>query len=446
LKRKIGLFSLSLLVLLSLVSACGAKKPGSIDANPLLSLLAGVPADPVNRSDAYIYFTDFSALESAYNATRPANAEEFSKFDELGESYTVWYVGIRQIQNLLISQTFMSLESMPGKVGFSMLDVDQSLAFGTPPGNGLILAGNFDQEAVSTAYRDNLGMASIVIDKFTLWCAEGDCSSGTKISLDSRMRENPFGGDLGQRQPMSISDDRLMASPDLDLVLAHLSAATGKKPNLADDAAYRSAVNAVARDGDVIQATIANPVVVERIAHQQPGVNPLQAEALAENFQELPPFVLFILADVVTEDEQIARLGFVFQDTAAAETAAPILLERLANHPTIQFGGKTVGEMLAERSVTEPRSYVVKEAGRVVLVLEFPTRKATTAEIVQMREVGNQYSATVPGLVYRLFMGLINTNDTGWMSTIKQAELVTTKVGTLVGQRVTKMAQRWMRS
>jgi len=432
LKRKIVLLSLSLLVLLSLVSACGAIKPGSTGANPLLSLLAEIPADPVNQSDAYLYFTDLSALESAYNATRPANAEEFSKFEELGESYTVWYVGIRQIQNLLISQTFMTVESMPEKVGFSTLDVDQSLTFGTPPGNGLILAGTFDQEAVSNAYQDNLGMASTVIDKFTLWCAEADCSSGTKISLDSRMRENPFGGDLGQRQPMSISDELLMASPDLDLVLAHLAAAAGKQPSLADDAAYRSAVNAVARDADVIQATIANPVVVERIANQQP-----MDDNSGEAFQELPPFELFILADVVTEDEQIARLGFVYQDTSAAETAAPILLERLANHPTIQYSGKTVGEMLAERDVTEPRSYVVKEAGRVVLVLEFPTRKATTAEIVPMREIGNQYTATVPGMVYRLFMGLIISNDTGWMSTIKQAELVTTKVGTLVGQRVT---------
>jgi hypothetical protein len=412
-KRKFVFLSLSMLVILSLVSACGTKNTGSTDANPLLSLLAGVPQDPVNQSDSFMYFADFSAMESAYAATRPANAAEFSNYAELGDPYTVWWVAVRNIQSSLLIKTLGWLETMPEVVGFSSLDVDRTLEFGTPPNKGLILSGSFDPAAVSAAYQENLGMASTTINEFTLWCAEGDCSNGMQIGLDSQMRENPFGGDLGQRQPMVIGADLLMASPDLDLVLAHLAATAGKQPSLADDANHRAAVNAVSQEAHVIQATIANPVVVERIAGQKP-VNSLSEE----NFQELPAFEFFILADVVTEGEQIARLGFVYADAATAKSAAAILLERLENHPTIQFGGKTVGGMLAERNVTAPRYYVVKEAGRAVLVLEFPTRKATTAEIVPMREVGYEASATPPGLVYRLFMGLLNSNDTGWMSTL----------------------------
>jgi hypothetical protein len=174
--------------------------------------------------------------------------------------------------------------------------------------------------------------------------------------------------------------------------------------------------------------------MVEGITNRQPVDNrippdlrSMAQQRVQENFQELPAFDLFILADVVTAEEQIARIGFVYQDAKIAETAAPILLERLANHPSIQFKPKLVGELLAERSVTEPRFYVVKESGRAVLVLEFPTRKATSDEIVQMQNIGSQATATPPGIVYRLFSQMIFSDDLCWMSTLTRAELTITK-------------------
>jgi hypothetical protein len=348
------------------------------------------------------------------------------------------------MQSKLFSQTFTLLETMPQMVGFSTLDVDRSLEFATPPGQGLILSGNFDPQAVGNAYQENLGMVSTDMEKFTIWCTGGDCTSGAKVDVKARMMENPFGGELGQRQPMSISADKLMASPDIDLVLAHLAAAAGKQPSLADDPAYQAAVSAVYQDALLIQALIANPLMVEGITNRQPVDNrippdlrSMAQQRVQENFQELPAFDLFILADVVTAEEQIARIGFVYQDAKIAETAAPILLERLANHPSLQFKPKLVGELLAERSVTEPRFYVVKESGRAVLVLEFPTRKATSDEIVQMQNIGSQATATPPGIVYRLFSQMIFSDDLCWMSTLTRAELTITKVGTLIGLEVT---------
>jgi hypothetical protein len=160
-------------------------------------------------------------------------------------------------------------------------------------------------------------------------------------------------------------------------------------------------------------------------------------EALLENFQELPPFELLILADAVTGDEQIARLGLVYQDADSAELAAPILLDRLASHRPISNPGATAfSEMLTERNVANPRHYVHQEAGRAVLVLEFATPKAAPEQITQMLDPTYQGAATPPGLLYRVFFQLFNFDDTSWLSTASRAEFEAIQVGTLVGVNV----------
>jgi hypothetical protein len=246
------------------------------------------------------------------------------------------------------------------------------------------------------------------------------------------MRENPFGGNLGQRQPMVIGDDLLMASADRELVLGHLGAAAGTRPDLADDPGYLAAVNAVSKDADVVQAMLANPAVAQRMAEKTLIDNRLPSEILVaaqetmlDDFQELPPFDLLILADAVTEDEQIARLGIVYKDADSAELAAAILLDRFESHYSIQQG-LAVSEMLAQRNVTDPRYYVHSDGGRAVLVLEFPAPKATPEEIISTLDLQNQGSATPPGLIYRLFQSMFIMDDTSWLSTVTRAELEAT--------------------
>jgi len=430
-----------LLLVALLCTACGAKQAEPTSTIPLLALLAGIPQDPISQTDGFVYFVDYSAMESAYNATRPADAKAFGNAREGDVSYKVWWVVWRSLSGLL-QEPWLALETMPESVGFSALEVDQAIQFGTQPSQGLILAGSFDADAIRTAYQTNFGLAPKDLDGKTVWCWAEDCADGARPDPEYRMRENPFGGNLGQRQPMIIGDNLLMAAADLELVLAHLGAAAGTLPNLADDPGYLTAVNAVSKDADVVQAMIANPTVVQRMADKPliddrlpPKVRIAVQETLLENFQELPPFDLLILADAVTEDEQIARLGIVYQDADSAELAAPILLDRLENHQSVQ--GLAVSEMLAKRSVTDPRYYVHPEAGRAVLVLEFPAPKATSEEIIPMLDVSYQGTATPPGLIYRLFQTMFFSDDTSWLSTVTQAELEAIKVGTLVGAEVT---------
>jgi hypothetical protein len=236
---------------------------------------------------------------------------------------------------------------------------------------------------------------------------------------------------------MIISDKLLMSSTDLELVLAHLDAAAGKTPSLGDDPGYQAAVEAIYQEADILQAVIANSSIVQRIStafpiHEQLPPETLSAamEALTANFQELPNYDLLILADAVTDDEQIGRLGIVYKDSESAEMAGPILLDRLGTYPSFRFDGRSIDELLADRNVSDPRTYIHQGAERVVLVLEFPTPKATSEEMVKMVDIiGFQGTTTPPGQVFRLFYELFLTMDTGWLSTITQVEFDAIQIG-----------------
>ncbi len=376
-------------------STAPTPSPGPTSSTtPLLSLLAGIPEDPISQTEGFIYFVDYSAMDSAYHATRPADAQEFAGISEADEAHKVWWALLRGIAWSYSRYWQAGMETGPAAVGFSPLEVDQAVQFGVPPSDGLMLAGSFDADAIRTAYQANIGLAPKDFDGVTVWCSGKDPEDGLRIDLSYRVVENPFGGELGRRQPMIISDDLLMSSADLELVLAHAGAVAGTVPNLADAPGYRAAVNAVGEDADVLQATIAGLTMALNIA---------------------PTFELLVLADVVTGDEQIARLGLVYRDAESAEATAPVLLERLAAYPS--FSGRSFAEMLTPSNGTGLRYYVRQESGRAVLVLEFPAPKATSEEIAAMQDLaGYEGTATPPGWAYRRLSDMFLQRDTNWLS------------------------------
>jgi hypothetical protein len=395
--------------------------------NPLFILLDKIPRDPIHQAEDFIYYLDNLALEAAYAAARPPDAESLLNSWDSGDAHTVWWVVSRQT-NWLLGDTLAALETMPETVGFSILDVDQALRFGAPPTRGLILTGSFDADAVREAYQTNLDYQQNDFDGITIWCWEEGCEEGMRTNLGNLARENPFGGSLGQRQPMIISDNLLMASPDLELVRAHHHASAGNWPSLALEFGYRGLVNAAAHDAHILQAILANQTVTERLASRPPIDSRLEAEmssadldAFLQDFQELPPYRLLILADAVSADEQIARLGLLYRDVRTAEAAAQVLLDRLASYQSAQTR-LPISQMLADRNVANPRYYFIEEEDWVTLVMEFPTPKAASKEIIQMVDPTYRSVATPPGLIFRLFQNMLFADDTSWLSTATRAE------------------------
>jgi len=396
-----------------------SSSPG---VGPLLSLLAGIPEAPISQAEDFVYFVDYSAMESAYDAVRPADAEEFGDLSESGQGYKAWWVLFRGIAWSISDFWLPWLEDGPGTVGFSPLEVDRAIHFGVPPGDGLMLEGSFDADAISAAYETNLGLVPKDFDGRTVWLWGEDPADGLMTNSSEVVPENPFGGYLGRRQPMIISGDLLMSSADLGLVLAHADAATGAVPNLADAPGYRAAVNAVSEDADLLQAAIAGPIMAAKIAHQPVGGDPQSStmpgstlEVPVEDQRELPAFQLLILGDVLTSDEQIARVGLVYQDVGSAEIAGVVLLDRLATLPSVS--GRPFVEMLTPPDGTGARYYVRQGSDRAVLVLEFPAPRATLEQVVAMLDTaGHEGTVTSPGSIYRRLVSMFAQRDTGWLS------------------------------
>ncbi|MBN1629525.1 MAG: hypothetical protein JW990_07170, partial [Thermoleophilia bacterium] len=354
----------------SLSTLATSSTTSTSSAGPLLSLLAGIPEDPISQADDFVYLVDYSAMESAYGAIRPADAEEFAGLSDSDVPHSVWWVVFRGAAWSISDHWLAWLEDGPETVGFSPLEVDQAVHFGVPPGDGLMLAGSFDADAIRAACQTNLDLAPQDFDGTTVWLWGEDPADGFAADLSNVLQENPFGGYLGRRQPMIISDDLLVSSADLEMVLAHVDAATGTAPSLADSPGYRAGVNAMGEDADVLQAAIAGPALALSIAYPPLDVDLPSPETATSTPEALPAYEVLVIADVVTDDEQIARLGLVYGDAGSAEKAGSVLMERLETYTSLS--GVSFAETLAPPSGTGQRYYVYQGSDRAVVVLEFP--------------------------------------------------------------------------
>ena len=143
----------------------------------------------------------------------------------------------------------------PRMVGFDFMDVRSELAFGQPPGDGIVLQGDFDPDRIGAALsaRD---FTSTDAGPFTLWCRSDGCDKGLEQDLAGRDPADPFGGELGRRQPLAVSEDTLLSSAAIDTVDAMLATTLDVGPSLADDGSYAAVAEALAGDGTLIQATL----------------------------------------------------------------------------------------------------------------------------------------------------------------------------------------------
>src|SRR5690606_32992724 len=119
-------------------------------------------------------------------------------------------------------------------LGFEWFDIDQSLYFGVPPTAGGILRGQFDPERVRAAFEAR-DFAAETIDGVKVLCWIEGCDQGLMVDVRSRNPANPFGGNLGRREPVALLPNLLLNSPAIEVVDAMIQAATGAAPSLLDD-------------------------------------------------------------------------------------------------------------------------------------------------------------------------------------------------------------------
>jgi hypothetical protein len=238
---------------------------------------------------------------------------------------------------------------------------------------------------------------------------------GLQLDLANRDPSVPFGGRLGRREPLAISDREILSSADLSIVEGMLATAAGDAPGLADDPAFRALATAPADDLTIIQATLLPGAIVLGALDLAGaiGATPDQVETLLADLEALEPLpapAAVAIVDGASANEQVVTIALAYHDGEDATRAADVIAERL----------RTVRSIRRD----EPLGIVLEERGLTGIATRVTPPAATTsaAAIVELRaplagdEPTDSGRLAPSSALYRLFVDLVYSRDLLWLA------------------------------
>lgn len=405
--------------------ALAVGMPGSLPAsaqdapNGLTTALGSVP-DTLDVRQQLVSWIDYAALvASREGAAHPASIEALlAQLDAKDPAARLWVAALNGASSgsgRLLRHLYAEGAGWPRMVGFEFMDVRSELAFGQPPGDGIVLQGEFDPDRIGAALsaRD---FTSTDAGPFTLWCRSDGCDKGLEQDLAGRDPADPFGGDLGRRQPLAVSEDTLLSSAAIDTVDAMIDATLDVGPSLADDGSFVAVAEALAGEGTLLQASLVpgtelmfDPIVLFD-ENATPDVIRERLEELAADFEPIPPASLLGIGDAATDSEQVVTVALAYPTLADAQAAADALPGRL--DMTSVRSRRPWKEDLDARGVTTIDARAVERAdGAGALALL--TIRAPIAG--PEAEPGTGRVKVSSGL-YSLFAQMIQARDTAWLA------------------------------
>ncbi|HVO43309.1 MAG TPA: hypothetical protein VMT34_11830 [Aggregatilineales bacterium] len=394
--------SLVLIVLVILTAqAFPIVGAGSPPTSPLLTLLSQVPdGDPAHQSLSYV---DMDALFAARpGATRPTDYTQWDASSNGTDDQKLTLAvltGIRVGPNGLLL-TLGNPAAIVKSVGIDLFTIHQMVEFGAPPSIGTILAGDFDPAAIGKALSGS-GFVSSTLDTMTIWCSPDGCDQGAKLDPQHIDIHNPFGGDLGRREPIVPQPDRVLSSSSLPVVQSMLDVHTNGAASLADNAAYRATAEALAAQGSIIQVFIPDPARVKAVRAAKPTT------------PALPDYGLVTFAHVADSQSQQGIVALEYDSASGAQTASEAIVSALAAYQlssrrqpftkvVTEFGG----------TLESPQVFTASNGKSVVLV--------TLRAPIETADKGASGRYTPSGTMFRLLIDLVDRRDVGWLGVPSQ--------------------------
>lgn len=416
-RRLLPALSLALALVAGAVPAW-AGTPDDTDPT-ILSALGSVP-DTSDVRQQIVSWVDYRAVEAARpGAAQPTSLAELQALmdadDPAGALWMAAFMGLQSGSGDLVRYLFASGHDWPRVVGFDFFDVDRELAFGAPPADGIVLEGRFDP-AVIGATLGARQFTSTPAGEATLWCGPDGCDEGLMVDVAGRDVADPFGGDLGRKQPLAVSEAALSSSAAIETVQGMLDARADDIPSLADDPLWVATATALAGEGMPIQATFVPATELGWDPARFLGENLTEEELrarlaeLAEGFEPIAPALLLGIGDGATESEQVVTLALAYATLEDAELAADVLPRRLETMDSVRTG-QPLRELLADRGVTsvEGRAEPI-EAGGALTIL---TLRAPLAGD-EPEPGSDRFEAS--SMLYRLFIQMIFSRDVDWLT------------------------------
>lgn len=408
------------LLALAVGSSSGVPVSAQDGPNGFTTALDSVPDTPDIRQQLVSWIDYDTLLGSREGAAHPASfAALLEQLDARDPAARLWVAalnGAASGSGRLLRYLLSGGAEWPRMVGFDFTDVRSELAFGQPPGDGIVLQGEFDPDRIGAALSTR-DFASTDAGRFVLWCRSDGCDKGLEQDLAGRDPADPFGGDLGRRQPLAVSADTLLSSAAISTIDGMLAATGDAAPSLADDGSYAAVAEALDGEGALIQATLVpgtellfDPILVFGQASSPDEIRDRLVE-LAADFEPIPPSSLLGIGDGATDTEQVVTLALAYPTLADAQVAADVLPRRLDTMTSLRTA-RPWKELLDERGVGPIDARAVERAdGAGALALL--TLRAPLAGPDGDPDTG---SVAPSSMLYRLFVQMIESRDVAWLA------------------------------
>lgn len=383
---------------LGLVGTVLAQDPATV--SPFLTMLGSVPREAAGGMNL-ISYADYVALVNARpGGYWPQNRLEFDSGRQADDPrHPVLMAALNGLgagmSNLI--QVFQ-LEGMREAVGFDFFTVHRTLEFGQPPSMGDILQGDFDPAAIGAALTAR-EFTQEEQDDVTLWCSPAGCTEGLKQNLTERNPADPFGGQLGRKQPLAfVPPDTLLSSASYDVVQAMLaSQQSPDEDSILSLPEYRAAAEAITARGTLLQAVIIPP-------------DALFAEPAGKG--GVPRYELAVFAHIRDEEDVLTLVGLVYANERLASQATDLLPIHF-DAAVSQRVNRPFAEMVAERggTVSKGQWYVEQDSGYAVALLEL----RSPVEAPEPDPDADLPGPRASGLIFRLLVQSLYNRDTTWL-------------------------------
>jgi hypothetical protein len=403
----------------SLAGPRALSAPAQAEPSPLLRMLAFAP-DTRDIRAGEVSYVDFQALVSSQRgAAQPKNYQEWlaiqSQKTPGAGRFMAALRGI-SVGSADLALQFARPEGMVKALGIDPFTIQRILSIGTPPSTALVLDGTFDPAAIGQALETKKYQKQPDLGSFALWCSVDGCDTGTKLNPAGREPGNPFGGNLGRKQPIAASTAQVFSSASYPLMQTMAKATGGRQASLAATPEYLSSAEAFMAAGTVLQVYFLNPKSTKDAFTLPVGA---QAGALKEfiekakaEFVPIPAYSLVTFAHVVNEDSELAMVALVYDSESDAKTAQDVILSRISKYQSL-VTRRPLMELIKERQGTleTPQIYASQSTGKHVLVFTLSAPRQPGDATPDSNQV---YPAS--GLLFRLLVNSAMRRDLGWLA------------------------------
>lgn len=384
--------------------------------HPLLELLSFVPDTDTNRTE--IYYTDMKvAAETAIGAPQETIRQAW---ESIVGYPRIWVGWIPYTLPPFSNYMFQMFDDEGQSTGFEIEVIERTLMFGSLPSVGTILQGDFEHEAIITAYTAASHELQTQSD-LALLCSVNGCDDGFTTNLDARNQANPFGGALGRIEPILLLDQLILNSPDIEIVDMMIQAVDESIPSLADASEYQAVVEVAVDYGVMRQAALFSPesslITLESLENFPIPAD--EIDALKEQVNLLPPYQLAMIADTANIDDEVqsGMMLLVYDDESEATDALEAIQANL------QADG------LVSLQTRRPYYGIMSERGDLAfkVVPHTPTGHylvvvSLQSSLVYMPELDQEEIPEYTGLQFKLFLNMVYARDTLWLAVSDDGE------------------------